>query len=167
MGLRVALRSDFSGLLPDKGPTSKRPKTPAQSVRAFNPTCRQEPIRVSRELAPKHVGRKGNGYASSFILGSVLERRLAETSPPGNGGRSDRNNGHRLQLGRMDSRKHRQGDGAERRHPANLVELKKVSSWQQDTFIEKGGWATFPGMSSPERGVAQACANLLAAAAKQ
>jgi len=51
--------------------------------------------------------------------------------------------------------------------PANLVELKKVSSWQQDTFIEKGGWATFPGMSSPERGVAQACANLLAAAAKQ
>ena len=51
--------------------------------------------------------------------------------------------------------------------PANLVELKKVSSWQQDTFIEKGGWATFPGMTSPERGVAQACANLLAAAAKQ
>jgi hypothetical protein len=51
--------------------------------------------------------------------------------------------------------------------PANLVELKKVSSWQQDTFIEKGGWATFPGMNSPERGVAQACANLLAAAAKQ
>jgi hypothetical protein len=51
--------------------------------------------------------------------------------------------------------------------PANLVELKKVSTWQQDTFIEKGGWATFPGMTSPERGVAQACANLLAAAAKQ
>ncbi|MFL4968746.1 MAG: hypothetical protein ACJ8FU_13325 [Xanthobacteraceae bacterium] len=51
--------------------------------------------------------------------------------------------------------------------PANFVELKKVSSWQQDTFIEKGGWATFPGMTSPDRGVAQACANLLAAAAKQ
>jgi hypothetical protein len=51
--------------------------------------------------------------------------------------------------------------------PANYVELKKVSSWQQDTFIEKGGWATFPGMTSPDRGVAQACANLLAAAAKQ
>jgi len=50
---------------------------------------------------------------------------------------------------------------------ANLVELKKVNSWQQDTFIEKGGWATFPGMTSPERGVAQACANLLAAATKQ
>ena len=50
---------------------------------------------------------------------------------------------------------------------ANLVEFKKVSSWQQDSFIEKGGWATFPGMTSPERGVAQACANLLAAASKQ
>jgi hypothetical protein len=50
---------------------------------------------------------------------------------------------------------------------ANLVELKKVSTWQQDTFIEKGGWATFPGMTAPERGVAQACANLLAAATKQ
>ena len=51
--------------------------------------------------------------------------------------------------------------------PANLVEFKKVNSWQQDSFIEKGGWATFPGMTSPERGVAQACANLLAAALKQ
>ena len=51
--------------------------------------------------------------------------------------------------------------------PANLVELNKVNSWQQDTFIEKGGWATFPGMLSPERGVAQACANLLTAATKQ
>ena len=51
--------------------------------------------------------------------------------------------------------------------PANTVELKKVNSWQQDTFIEKGGWATFPGMILPERGVAQACANLLTAATKQ
>src|SRR5437899_10216704 len=64
MKLRVDLRSDFSGLLPNKGPASKRPKTPAQSVRAFNPTCRQEPIRVSGKLAPKHVGRKGNRYAN-------------------------------------------------------------------------------------------------------
>jgi hypothetical protein len=51
--------------------------------------------------------------------------------------------------------------------PTNLIELKKISSWQQDTFIEKGGWATFPGMSTPERGVAQACVNLLATAVKQ
>jgi len=42
----------------------------------------------------------------------------------------------------------------------NMAELNKVSSWMQDTYIEKGGWATFPGETSPERGVAQACANL-------
>jgi hypothetical protein len=45
----------------------------------------------------------------------------------------------------------------------NMTELKKVSSWMQDSFIEKGGWATFPGMTSPEHGVAQACADLLTA----
>jgi hypothetical protein len=45
----------------------------------------------------------------------------------------------------------------------NMVELKKVNSWMQDSYIEKGGWATFPGKDSPERGVAQACANLLTA----
>jgi hypothetical protein len=28
---------------------------------------------------------------------------------------------------------------------ANLIELKKVNSWQQGSFIEKGGWATMPG----------------------
>jgi hypothetical protein len=45
----------------------------------------------------------------------------------------------------------------------NMVELQKVSSWMQDSYIEKGGWATFSGMTSPERGVAQACAHLLTA----
>jgi hypothetical protein len=44
---------------------------------------------------------------------------------------------------------------------ANLAELKKTSAWHQDSYIEKGGWATFAGMSAPERGVAQACVNLL------
>jgi hypothetical protein len=47
--------------------------------------------------------------------------------------------------------------------PAHLAALKKENSWAQDTFIEKGGWATFPGMAGPDRGVAQACANLLTA----
>jgi len=37
--------------------------------------------------------------------------------------------------------------------------LKEVGSWMQDTYIETG-WATFPGMTAPDRGVAQACANL-------
>jgi hypothetical protein len=45
----------------------------------------------------------------------------------------------------------------------NMSELKKVSVWMQDTYIEKGGWATFPGMTAPEHGVAQACADLLTA----
>ena len=44
---------------------------------------------------------------------------------------------------------------------ANLVELKKASSWQQGTFIEKGGWATLPGSERPDSGVARACAVLL------
>ena len=46
--------------------------------------------------------------------------------------------------------------------PSNLVELKKVSSWQQGTFVEKGGWATFPGSPAPDSTVARACGELLA-----
>jgi len=43
----------------------------------------------------------------------------------------------------------------------NLIELKKVSSYQQGTFIEKGGWATLPGSDAANSSVAQACANML------
>jgi hypothetical protein len=62
-------------------------------------------------------------------------------------------------LAPMCADKFKQASGAS----LNLAELKKVSSWMQDSYIEKGGWATFPGMASPERGVAEACANLLTA----
>ena len=44
--------------------------------------------------------------------------------------------------------------------PATLVALKATDSWKQDTFVEKGGWATFPG-SEPNRNVAEACAKML------
>jgi hypothetical protein len=44
---------------------------------------------------------------------------------------------------------------------ANLVEMKKMSSGKQGSFIEKGGWATLPGSSSPDAAVARACAELL------
>ena len=44
---------------------------------------------------------------------------------------------------------------------ATLVELKAIDSWKQDTFVEKGGWATFPGTDSPNRNVAEACAKML------
>jgi hypothetical protein len=60
-------------------------------------------------------------------------------------------------LAPMCADKFRQGPDAS----ANMTELKKVSSWMQDSYIEKGGWATFAGSGSPDRSVAQACATLL------
>ena len=49
---------------------------------------------------------------------------------------------------------------------ANLAALKKVDSWSQGDFVEKGGWATVPGSNSPAQvsAVASACALLLASA---
>src|SRR6266850_245346 len=48
---------------------------------------------------------------------------------------------------------------------ANLAALRKVDSWSQGDFVEKGGWATVPGSGTPEQvsAVAKACAVLLAA----
>jgi hypothetical protein len=43
----------------------------------------------------------------------------------------------------------------------NMTELKKVSSYQQADFIEKGGWATLPGSDKADSAVARACADLL------
>ena len=49
---------------------------------------------------------------------------------------------------------------------ANLAALKKVDSWSQGDFVEKGGWATAPGSKASDQvsAVAKACATLLAAA---
>src|SRR5260370_2048603 len=45
---------------------------------------------------------------------------------------------------------------------ANLVALKKISSsWEQGNFVEKGGWATRPGVTSPDYVLARACAEKL------
>jgi hypothetical protein len=44
---------------------------------------------------------------------------------------------------------------------ANLVEMKKISVWQQGPYLEKGGFATMPGSSLPDSAVARACAELL------
>ena len=46
---------------------------------------------------------------------------------------------------------------------ANLAALKKVDSWSQGDYVEKGGWATMPGSKAPEQvtAVAKACALLL------
>ena len=48
--------------------------------------------------------------------------------------------------------------------PVKLIALKKVDSWSQGDFVEKGGWATMPGSHTPEQvsAVAKACALLLA-----
>ncbi len=43
---------------------------------------------------------------------------------------------------------------------ADLVALKKTDSWERDSFVKKGGWATFPG-SAPNSDVAEACAKIL------
>ena len=45
----------------------------------------------------------------------------------------------------------------------NLAALKKVDSWSQGDFIEKGGWATTPGSKASDQlsAVAKACALLL------
>ena len=48
---------------------------------------------------------------------------------------------------------------------ANLVALKKVESWSQGDYVEKGGWAKTSGTTPPEQvsAVAKACAGLLTA----
>jgi hypothetical protein len=44
---------------------------------------------------------------------------------------------------------------------ANMTEFKKVDSWQQGPFIEKGGWTTMPNGDPNSSAVAQACATML------
>ena len=43
----------------------------------------------------------------------------------------------------------------------NLIELRKVSTYMQGSFVEKGGWATSPGSDKANSAVAQACATML------
>ena len=44
---------------------------------------------------------------------------------------------------------------------ANMTEFKKVNSWQQGSFIEKGGWTTMRSGDPASSAVAQACATML------
>lgn len=43
----------------------------------------------------------------------------------------------------------------------SLAELKATNSWQQGAFVEKQGWATMPGSTTPDASVARACADLI------
>ena len=42
-----------------------------------------------------------------------------------------------------------------------LTEFQKTSTWRQQEFVEKGGWATLPGSKEPNAKVAGACAGQL------
>ena len=44
---------------------------------------------------------------------------------------------------------------------ARLAELKAFDQYAQVTYIEKGGWATLGGKTTPDSGVAKACAEAL------
>ncbi|MEO3387655.1 hypothetical protein [Mesorhizobium sp. CAU 1741] len=46
---------------------------------------------------------------------------------------------------------------------ANLAELKETSSYQQDNFIEDGGWTTLAGLEDAVPGAADLCADELVA----
>src|SRR5215211_9466875 len=106
-----ALVSDFPGLSSGRGPSLERPR---RQRKAFGPSIQLiASVGMNVALAPKQVGRKENSYAKSVIFGSVLGRRLAETSAAGNSRWRDLNHDPRLQLGRVETGKHRQGDGAE------------------------------------------------------
>ena len=153
-------------------------EAPAQRVRAFN--FDRIPLRVSVALAPKHVERKEPLMQLPSILQGESRKRLLQGAFAGFlatvvigfgwGGWTLASTASETAaksaaaavvavLAPMCADKFRQGAEAS----ANMAELKKVSSWMQDSYIEKGGWATFPGMTSPERGVAQACATMLTA----
>ena len=44
---------------------------------------------------------------------------------------------------------------------AKLTEFHQTASWRQTEFVEKGGWATASGSTTPHSGVAKACADQL------
>ena len=49
----------------------------------------------------------------------------------------------------------------------NLGKFNAISSsWEQSTYVSQGGWATLPGASEPNSGVAQGCAEILKTLAK-
>jgi hypothetical protein len=167
-------------LHPTEAPALHSTEAPAQRARAFSLTFWPEPIRVSVALAPKHIERKEPLMQLPSILQGESRTRLLQGAFAGflatvvigfgwggwTFGSTARETAAKSAaaavvavLAPMCADKFRQAADAS----ANMAELKKVSSWMQDSYIEKGGWATFPGMTSPDRGIAQACATLLTA----
>lgn len=52
---------------------------------------------------------------------------------------------------------------ADPQNDARLSELKETRSYQQPEFLMQTGWATMPGSADPDRTLAKACAEKLAA----
>lgn len=48
---------------------------------------------------------------------------------------------------------------------AKQVELKKLNSYDQGSFVDKAGWAIMPGATTADSAVAKACADLIGKAA--
>jgi hypothetical protein len=46
---------------------------------------------------------------------------------------------------------------------ARMAQLRQVSTWDRRQFVERGGWATMPGSTSPNSPLASACADRLIA----
>jgi hypothetical protein len=44
---------------------------------------------------------------------------------------------------------------------AKLASLKKTDTWERESFIEKGGWVTPPGIKEPVSGAAELCVQQL------
>src|SRR5712691_9487607 len=44
---------------------------------------------------------------------------------------------------------------------AKLTEFQQTAAWRQTEFVEKGGWATASGSTTPHSAVARACADQL------
>jgi hypothetical protein len=156
-------------------------ETPAQSGRAFIPTYRmidRSPFGYPFALAPKHVGRKDIDMAMPAILQGDSLKRLLQGAALGaiatliigfywggwvTGGSAAEMTQRSTRSAVVAALSPICVDKFQRSAEAatNLTELKKVSSYQQGTFIEKGGWATLPGSDNANSAVAEACANML------
>lgn len=48
----------------------------------------------------------------------------------------------------------------------HVAALKKTNSWEQGSYVEKGGWANMPGSTTANTDLARACAEALTKAAQ-
>jgi hypothetical protein len=155
-------------------------ETPTQGGRAFNPTplfCRSEPIRVSvartETCRAKGIAMnmpeilQGDSPVRLFqgaVAGAALSMAIgfgwAGWTLGGTVAKMVEESGRTAvitALAPICVDKFQHASNA----TENLAELRKTASYQQGTFVEKGGWATLPGSDASNYAVAQACANML------